>query len=93
MQVTPIALLIAALFLELISAVVGNITNYEYLLGLHKWTSLISAFLSLFAAVSSVLLLIMKKFSSILNGFSVTLLSALSFTVFVTYAFYWWLLP
>ncbi len=92
MQVTPIALLITAFLLELICAIVGTATNFELLPDLGKWTTLVSAFLSLLAAASSVLLLITKKFTSVLIGFSITLLSAVSFAVYATWAFSWWLI-
>ena len=92
MQVTPIVLLITAFLLELICAVVGTATNFELIPDLGKWTTLISAFLSLLAAFSSILLLITKKFASVLIGFSITILSVVSFAVYVTWALPWWLM-
>lgn len=92
MQVTPIVLLITAFLLELICAVVGTATNFELIPDLGKWTTLISAFLSLLAAFSSILLLITKKFASVLIGFSITILSVVSFAVYVTWALSWWLM-
>lgn len=92
MQITPIVILISAFLLELICAIVGTATNFEFLPELGKWTTLISAFLSLLAAISSILLLITKKFTSVLIGFSITLLSAVSFAVYATWAFSWWMM-
>ena len=92
MQIIPIVILISAFLLELVYAIVGTATNFEFLPDLGKWTTLISAFLSLLAAISSILLLITKKFTSVLIGFSITLLSAVAFAVYATWTFSWWMM-
>ncbi len=92
MQATPIALLIAAYSFELIAAIAGDTTNLELLPELGKWTTLISAILSFLAIILSALLLIFKQFSSILIGFSITLLSAVTFAVFATWTASWWIM-
>ena len=92
MQVTPIILLIAVFFIELINAIMMGIFNFSPFPGLLKWTLLIEGFLSLLATVFSIALLIMKKYSTMLMGFGITLLSTLIFTVFATWAFRHWIL-
>ena len=89
MSVIPIAILIGVLCLDLANALIGMLTNFELLPELGKWTNIACAALSLIATLMSFVLLLTKKYSSILMGFMVTMLSALSFAVFTAWTASW----
>ncbi len=89
MSAIPIALLIGVLLLDLANALIGIFTNFELLPELGKWTNISCAALSLMATLISFVLLLTKKYSSILMGFMVTMLSALFFVVFTAWTASW----
>lgn len=91
MQVIPIVLLAMALLLELMAAVTNLASNFSLFQDVWRWTTMISAVLSLSATIASSCLLILNKYSSAILGFMITLLSTITFAVFTAMALSWWI--
>ena len=89
MQVIPAALLIIATILDLVNAVIGVASNFEFLPELGKWTNVGSTILCIFATLLSAAFLIAGKYASKALGFCVTFLASAMSATFLTWTISW----
>ena len=89
MQVIPVGLLIIATILDLVNAVIGVASNFEFLPELGKWTNFGSTILCVFATLLSAGFLIAGKYSGKLLGFGVTFLSSAMSATFLAWTISW----